>query len=195
MNTRLIDALTHRGPGYEVVSESQAGQKRQARDRAWSALTHSGPGYELPTRDELDDIKEARQVAQNALKDALLENIEKFFYAAGHFNAIRNQPRGSLEEQKELAIKCFREFMEHSRDRLEPAISDLQTKMGPLDLRKRRQLRRLLNISQQLNKIVGDLLTALENTTTSGTVAIKYSSNLANRKVNRSLTSLHHVAP
>jgi hypothetical protein len=194
MGARLLDALTHSGPGYELNHENTWTESRSTASRYLDALTHSGPGYSLPSATEIAEIAVLKRQKLNGLNDALLEGFELFFYAKGHLEAMeRAETESKKREQLEAAITWLRLFLRHVDGPMDLALMAARESLGPLDLRSKLVLRRLDGLFRRLKAIVEGLLGTLEGPGKPRS-AIANRSQAAVKRAARSMEVLCHAA-
>lgn len=195
MGARFLDALVHRGPGYETGADGSWTVPRASRvGRFLDALTHSGPGYALPSGREVLESRAAARGRRAFLEAALLEGFEKVFYAKGHLEAssAASDP-GESAGQLTYARCCLREFLEHSHTVWPAALSGMEETVRPFDLLARAKLARLERVLWRLTAEGEQLLEALDSRSDARLDAGE-EWGFANREVKSSLASLGHLA-
>lgn len=194
MSNRLLNALTHSGPGYELNQDSDWTGFRTNSSRLLDALTHSGPGYSLPSQAEIHETSALKRQKAKDLNTAILEGFEMFFYAQGHLEAIpKTRDVDEKKRQREAAMQCLREFLEHADGSMSLALVAAQESLGPLDLRAKFTLRKLDRLMRRMQASIATLLQALAR---SGQPKerITHQSQVAVKRATRSLEVLCHAA-
>jgi hypothetical protein len=193
MGTRLLDAVTHSGPGYELDHDNSWTGTRVGADRILDSLTHSGPGYSLPGTAEMLEIAALKRQKKRDLSDALLEGIEKYLYAQGQLEAApKAKDADEKKKHQEAAMECLRAFLQHVDGPVKLALIAAQESQGPLDLRSKFILRKLEHLLGRLESAVNALLQALAR---SGQPKerITHQSQVAVKRATRSLEVLCHA--
>ncbi|GAA1921055.1 hypothetical protein GCM10009716_32070 [Streptomyces sodiiphilus] len=146
MNGRFLDALTHRGPGYESPHPTRG------RGRFVDALTHNGPGYDLPSAPERAEVKEAARRSTERLGYAVLEVVEKAYYLKGAYEALgRAGDPEARREARDRVEQSLEELLCHVETSLRDAVAGVRESANPLDLRLRVRLRRLERAMEKLS--------------------------------------------
>ncbi|MFF4825795.1 hypothetical protein ACFY20_22765 [Streptomyces sp. NPDC001312] len=194
--SQFLQALTHKGPGYEINASGRDewADSRRGTARFFDALSHRGPGYAPPSAEEIAENKRAANKSQENLKLASLGGIEKALYVKGSLEAAG---RATDPEVRKEHLVAARESLQGLLQSLEYdiaiALSEVKEAVNPLDFRTRLRIRKA---ERDLETLVTQIRPFLQFLSDSERRPERFErrSQVATREVKRSIERFSHLA-
>ncbi|WP_395296378.1 hypothetical protein ACF9IK_25255 [Kitasatospora hibisci] len=207
MAARLSDALARRGPGYEFDTADSWSMPRSSRiERVLDAVTHSGPGYSPASVQELVENLTAERQAKAHLAEFLVESVKRLLALQDHMEGRHSRDARKCEFHRVEFREGLRDFSLFFDAEFQSILREMRESAGPLDLRQRYLIARFSRLHRKTSALFRELEDELEKQEkapegpavpiagAAGRVLPRHGSVSATRQVNRSLASLLNSA-
>ncbi|AUG77039.1 hypothetical protein CFP65_2192 [Kitasatospora sp. MMS16-BH015] len=192
MTSRFADVLTRSGPGYELSPPAELPPRETVWGRILDAATHRGPGYCPATAEELADAEAAARHAKARLVDFLRTSFGRILAAQEALDAMDSASGPRAEGYRISAEYELRGFLDYFHAEWPPAVAALREATGPLDFRARRLIARLTRLQNNSVRQMERLADELAHAPAPTDPPHRYATHVTAGEV-RSLASLLHA--
>ncbi|MFJ5923895.1 hypothetical protein ACIQF6_14990 [Kitasatospora sp. NPDC092948] len=203
MTTELSDVMARRGPGYETdAPASWAMPRHSLGGRLLDSITHSGPGYCPASTEEIAEISAAQRHVKDNIVEILARSIADLVSLKVHLEKLGNGTQSEQDHHKREFETGIRKISRRFDSDWPPALQALKDSVGPLDFRERRLIKRMSRFGRVASGLLADLAAEtrreqkapVEIRTTTPPRRMPSGRPITADQVNRSLVSLLQAA-